>query len=110
MPESIHVVLSVGGQADRVRAAAVRGLQAHAAELGFRLAEQRPTSLVYSPRLHFPFLISIWPWLLRRARGERLTIEFAPGEEGTQVTITGRGPSRALDDEQWREAFARTMG
>ena len=110
VPESVHVVLKVSGQVDRVQAASVRGLQPHARELGFRLAERRSTSLVYKPRLHFPFLVMLVPWLVRRARGEHLTIEFAPGEQVTQVTITGRASPRAADREQWSEALARTIG
>jgi hypothetical protein len=110
VPESVHVVLNVRGQADRVQAACVLGLQQHARDLGFRLAEQRSTSLVYRPRLHFPLLITLVPWLVRRARGEHLTIEFAPADQVTQVTITGRASPRATDREQWSEALGRTIG
>ena len=110
MSDAIHVELDIAGQPESVKAAASRGLAQHVRELGFRLAEQGPTTLAYKPRVHFPFLVTVWPWLIRRARGEELTLEFAPGQLGTRVTITGQTSAkraeRVGDPEQWSEALA----
>jgi hypothetical protein len=114
MPASVHLELDVPGQPESVQAAAARGLQQHARELGFGLAEQRPGSLIYRPRLHLPFVLTVWPWLLRKARGEKLNLEFARGEQGTRVTITGHMSTKraghAADREQWSEALAGAVG
>lgn len=110
MPASVHVELDIAGQPESVQAAARRGLEDHARELGLRLTEQSSTALTYKPRIHFPFLITVWPWLVRRAQGEQLTLEFTPGEQGTRVTISGqmsaKRAARAGDQEQWSEALA----
>jgi hypothetical protein len=114
MPESVHLEIDVPGQPESVQAAAARGLQQHARDLGFGLAERRPGSLIYKPRLQFPFLLTVWPWLLRKARGEKLNLQFARGQQGTRVTITrqmsAKRAGHAADREQWSEALAGAVG
>jgi hypothetical protein len=114
MPESLHLELDVPGHPESVRAAAASGLQQHTRGLGFAVAAQRPGSLIYKPRLHFPFLLTVWPWLLRKARGENLNVEFGHGEQGTRVTITGQMSAKrardAADREPWSEALAGATG
>jgi hypothetical protein len=111
VPESVHVELDIAGEPRSVHAAARRDLQRHARELGFGLAEEGPSTLTYKPRIHLPFLVTVWPWLVRRARGETLGVAFAPAQPGTHVTITGhmaaKRARRANDPEQWSEALAQ---
>jgi hypothetical protein len=88
------------------QARAAAALVDPASRVGLRLTNRGAGTLVYRPRVQWPFLLMLW----RNLSGVRMTVRFEPGEEGrTRVTISGaveraRQPL-AADAGHWAEAL-----
>jgi hypothetical protein len=88
------------------QARAATALSQPAQAIGLRLTKHGGGELTYRPRVQFPFVLMLSHYL----NGERMTVSFAPREEGgTRVTLVGKVARKkwalAGDPEHWSEAL-----
>lgn len=106
MPASFDARLSMRETPPEAQSRAVTALTDPARAVGLRLTKRSPGELAYRPRVQFPFLLMLWHHL----SGERMTVAFAPGDDGgTEVTISGAVARNRLalasDPDHWAEAL-----
>jgi hypothetical protein len=106
MATRFDVEISLREPPAEAQARAADALAAPARALGLRLTNRSGGELRYRPRVQFPFLIMLW----HNLNGEKMSVKFAPGEEGgTRVMISGAVARSkqplASDSEHWTEAL-----